>query len=114
MADVIDGLAVDIARMRQNIDATRGVVFAERVAVTIAPKVGRTRAAELVSTAVAAAQQSGATLTEAVAAIPELASLLSAADLAELAEPGTYLGSANEFRERLLAGAADTPLSRKR
>jgi 3-carboxy-cis,cis-muconate cycloisomerase len=113
MADVIDGLAVDIARMRQNIDATRGIVFAERVAVTIAPKVGRTRAAELVRSAVAVALRSGATLTEAVGAMPELANLLSAADLAGLAEPRTYLGSTDKFRERLL-GAANTPLSGKR
>jgi len=75
--------------------------------MTIGPKVGRTRAAELVKKAVAAAQQSGATLTDAVAAIPELSSLLSAADVAGLAVPDTYLGSADRFRQRLLASAAD-------
>ena len=114
MADVIDGLAVDIARMRQNIDATRGVVFAERVTMTIAPKVGRTRAAELVRNAVAAARQSGATLTEAVAAIPELASLLSAADVAGLAVPETYLGSPTGSVSGCSQGPANTPSSGKR
>ena len=106
MADVVEELTVDPARMRQNIDATRGVIFAERLAMMIAPRVGRTRAAELVRNAVAAAQQSGATLTEAVAAMPELSSLLSAADVAGLAVPETYLGSADRFRQRLLASAA--------
>ena len=109
MADVVEALTVDPARMRQNIDATRGVIFAERLAMTIAPQVGRTRAAELVRSAVAAAQQSGATLTDAVAAMPELSSLLSAAEVAGLAVPDTYLGSADRFRQRLLTSAAALP-----
>ena len=109
MADVVEALTVDPARMRQNIDATRGGIFAERLAMMIAPKVGRTRAAELVRNAVTAAQQSGATLTDAVAAMPELSSLLSAADVAGLAVPDTYLGSADRFRQRLLISAAALP-----
>ena len=109
MADVVEALTVDPARMRQNIDATRGVIFAERLAMTIAPKVGRTRAAELVRNAVTAARQSGATLADAVAAMPELSSLLSAADVAGLSMPDTYLGSADRFRQRLLTSAAALP-----
>src|SRR4029453_16185784 len=109
MADVVEALTVDPARMRQNIDATRGVIFAERLAMTIAPNLGRTRVAELVRNAVAAAQQSGATLADAVAAMPELSSLLSAADVAGLAVPHTYLVSAHRFRQRLLTSAAALP-----
>jgi 3-carboxy-cis,cis-muconate cycloisomerase len=105
MADVIEGLTIDSARMRHNIDATRGAVFAERVAVTIAPAVGRAKAAEMVKNAIGAAQRSGSTFAEAVAGMPQLAALMSADDLAGLAVPENYLGVADMFRQRLIASA---------
>ena len=114
MADAIDGLTVDPARMRQNIDATRGAIFAERVAVTITPAVGRAKAADLVKQAIAAAQRTGSTFAEAVAGMPELAALMSADDVAGLAVPENYLGAADAFRQRLLASATHPRPSGKR
>jgi 3-carboxy-cis,cis-muconate cycloisomerase len=105
MANAIEGLTIDPARMRQNIDTTRGAIFAERVAVTIAPAVGRAKAAELVKNAIAAAQRSGLTFAETVAGMPEIAGLMPADDLAGLAVPENYLGSADTFRQRLIASA---------
>ena len=108
MADVVEALTVDPARMRQNIDATRGVIFAERLAMTIAPKVGRTRAAELVRNAVTAARQSGATLADAVE--PCLNSPPCSLRQMSRALPCLkYLGSADRFRQRLLTSAAAHP-----
>jgi 3-carboxy-cis,cis-muconate cycloisomerase len=105
MADAIEGLTIDPARMRQNIDATRGAIFAERVAVTITPAVGRAKAVELVKNAIAAAQRSGLTFAETVASMPEIAALMPADDLAGLAVPENYLGAADTFRQRLIASA---------
>ena len=81
--------------------------FAERVAAKIAPAVGRARAAELVTNAVKAAERSGSTFADVVAGTPELAAALSADDIAGLASPDTYLGVADMFRQRLIAGAAN-------
>src|SRR5450631_2860506 len=41
MAEVAEGLTVDAARMRINLDATRGVIFAEKAAMLLAGKIGR-------------------------------------------------------------------------
>ena len=114
MAGAIEGLTIDPARMRQNIDATRGAIFAERVAVTIAPSVGRAKAAAMVKTAIDAAQRSGTSFAEAVAAMPELAALMTKDDIAGLAVPENYLGIADTFRQRLLADAVSARPSGKR
>ena len=112
-ADVIDGLTIDTARMRRNLDETRGVIFAERVVVSIAPKVGRKRAAEMVKRAVEVAQQSGSTFADAVARTPELAALMTADDIARLAAPDAHLGAADVFRQRLIAAGNARTLGKR-
>ena len=114
IAHVLENLTVDTARMRSNLDATRGVIFAERLRLAIAPAVGRATAADLVKTAVSTAQRSGRTLADVVAATPELSALLSADDITALVVPETYLGLADQFRRRLLAAAVDDVASGKR
>ena len=44
LADAVAGLAVDTARMRRNIDALQGLVFAEGVAMLLAAHIGKARA----------------------------------------------------------------------
>jgi 3-carboxy-cis,cis-muconate cycloisomerase len=44
LADAAQGLSVDTARMRRNIDALQGLVFAEGVAMLLAPHIGKARA----------------------------------------------------------------------
>jgi 3-carboxy-cis,cis-muconate cycloisomerase len=41
MAEVAEGLSVDSVRMRANIDATHGVIFAERAMMLLASRLGR-------------------------------------------------------------------------
>ena len=48
LADAVAGLTVDAARMRRNIDAMHGLVFAEGVAMLLATHIGRSRAHALV------------------------------------------------------------------
>ncbi|MCC7042784.1 MAG: 3-carboxy-cis,cis-muconate cycloisomerase [Acidobacteria bacterium] len=112
LADVIDNLTVDEGRMRHNIEATRGVIFAERLTMMLAPGLGRSRAAALVKATVEESGRSGRSFGEVVAAMPEMAALINADDRARLVDADTYLGSADAFRARLLAAAA-VPGSRK-
>jgi 3-carboxy-cis,cis-muconate cycloisomerase len=44
LADAAAGLAVDTARMRRNIDALQGLVFAEGVSMLLATHIGKARA----------------------------------------------------------------------
>jgi 3-carboxy-cis,cis-muconate cycloisomerase len=118
MRDVIVGLAVDPARMRANLDATRGAIFAERVVMIAAPVLGRSVAHQLLKEALARAQASGQSLADIVRAIPELARVVDAEALRTLDDPRAYLGVAETLRRRLLASvdgpdAADPPIARR-
>jgi len=48
LADAMAGLTVDTARMRRNIDALQGLVFAEGVSMLVASHIGKSRAHALV------------------------------------------------------------------
>jgi 3-carboxy-cis,cis-muconate cycloisomerase len=84
MAEVAEGLTVDAGRMRRNIDATQGAVFAEKAMIAMAREVGRDAAHRAVEESV---RRTG-----------------SPPDLPGLREPEDYLGSAEAFRLRLLEG----------
>lgn len=102
LADAVEGLTVDPERMKANIDATRGAVFAERALVLLAPALGRERAARIISAALADAALREMTFAEALAGNADARSVVDAAALSALAEPDTYLGSAEYFRRRLV------------
>jgi 3-carboxy-cis,cis-muconate cycloisomerase len=105
MRDVMAGLTVDPVRMRDNLDATRGAIFAERVTLLAAAALGRARARELVQDALARSQAGGPTFADAVRADGELAQVIPADVLSTLDDPRAYLGAAETLRQRLLASA---------
>jgi 3-carboxy-cis,cis-muconate cycloisomerase len=84
MAEVAEGLTVDVARMRFNLDATKGAVFAEKAVTMLAPRLGREAARRMVEDAL---RDTGAP-----------------PDLPGLDRPEEYLGCAEAFRRRLLEG----------
>src|SRR5207302_11498656 len=51
MASVVEGLEVDAARMRTNLDMSQGQILAEAVQMALAPALGRDVAHELVASA---------------------------------------------------------------
>ncbi len=102
MRQVASELTVDPARMRANLDATNGAIFAERVVMRAGRAVGRDVAASMVKAALEKAREGGTSFGAAVRAMPELAMHLSADDLRSLDDPSGYLGSAETLRRRLL------------
>lgn len=112
LADASESLTIDEARMRWNLEATRGVIMAERLALRLTPDLGRDRAAALTKTAIEESARSGQSMAEVVAQMPELARLLDAQERVDLFDPAQYLGSAETFRARLLLRAA-VPGSKK-
>jgi 3-carboxy-cis,cis-muconate cycloisomerase len=93
--EALEGLRVDARRMRENLDATGGLVLAERVAGALAERLGRDEAQEVVT----AAAGSGA-FRDA------LADQLTADELDAVLDPETYLGSAGVFVDRVLERAS--------
>jgi 3-carboxy-cis,cis-muconate cycloisomerase len=99
IATVLEGLVVDEARMRANLEAAGGVLMSESVMMALAPKVGRTAAREMVEKAVKATA-GGEAFKEALAA--EVRDDLSQAELEAALDPSGYLGAAEELVERTL------------
>jgi 3-carboxy-cis,cis-muconate cycloisomerase len=109
--DLTGGLVVDPARMRANLDATRGLPLAERVAGLLAPALGRAAAHDLVARASAHAVAVGGTLRESLLGVPELAGWLDGAGITSAQidaalDPAGYLGSAGTFTDAALAAHA--------
>ncbi len=107
MREVAEGLSVDEARMRANIEATKGVVFAERAMMLLGEKVGRDAAHKLLDRATRQSVAEGRRLREVLGEMPEVSLHLDAATLRSIEVPEEYLGSAETFRKRLLSASDD-------
>jgi 3-carboxy-cis,cis-muconate cycloisomerase len=105
MAEVAAGLTVDAARMRANIEATRGVVFAERAMMLAGTRLGRDAAYKMLEEATRRSLEEKKNLCEVLAATPEFRDHLDPKILAGLEIPEQYLGSADEFQRRQLESA---------
>jgi 3-carboxy-cis,cis-muconate cycloisomerase len=103
MAEVAEGLTVDPARMRTNLEATKGVIFAERAMMLLGNKLGRDVAHKLLEGATRKSIAEGRSLAGVLADMPEVTQHLDSATVRELDVPEQYLGMADEFRTRLLA-----------
>ena len=107
MAEVAEGLVVDPARMRANIEATRGAIFAERATMLLGEKLGREVAHGLLEDAARRSVTQGHRLTDVLAGMPEVKRHLDSPTLRELEVPEQYLGMADAFRVRLLSSSRD-------
>lgn len=101
MAEVAEGLAVDPARMRANIETTRGVIFAERVVMLLGATLGRDAAHQLLEQATRQSIAQKRRLVEVLEEIPEIARAIPLEVLRKLDTPEEYLGAAEDFRKRL-------------
>jgi 3-carboxy-cis,cis-muconate cycloisomerase len=95
VAEALTGLEVDADRMRQNLDATGGLVVAERVSQLLAPRVGRREAREIVAAAAATGSFRWALVADERVG-------LSAEEVDALLDPARYLGSAAQLVDRAL------------
>jgi 3-carboxy-cis,cis-muconate cycloisomerase len=107
LAEMLPLLEVDRNRMRENLEITRGLIFAEAVSMALANRMGKLPAHKLVEAACKKAQGEKRHLKEVL--IDELGwhGLLSPADLESLFDVRNYLGSAEEFTTRVLREAAN-------
>ena len=110
-AELTGRLVVDPARMRANLDATRGLPLAERVSELLAPALGRAAAHDVVARASAHAVAVGSTLRESLLGVPDLAGWvdgagITSAQIDAALDPSGYLGSAGTFTDAALAAHA--------
>ena len=103
VATALETLRVNPDRMRANLDATRGLVLAEAVTMTLAGGIGKQRAHERVEAASRRAAVEGLSLADALAADPEVARHMTRDEIDRRLDPASYLGEARTFAERVLA-----------
>ena len=107
IVDIAEGLEVDAARMRANLDATGGLIMAEAVAMALAEKTGKSKAHHLIEGASRRAVAQKAGLLDVLIGDPKISAHLSANKLKELFEPMAYQGVAQIMIDRLLAALDD-------
>lgn len=105
MKEAIAGLHVDEMAMARQIARMKGLVFSEKLMLTLAPKLGRAEAHHLAEELVRKAVAEGSELKDVAAADPVVARELAADEIASLFEPARYLGSTPQFIERLIASS---------
>jgi 3-carboxy-cis,cis-muconate cycloisomerase len=103
IVDIAEGLEVDAARMRANLDATGGLIMAEAVTMALAKTIGKSDAHHLIEAASKKAVADKKHLREVLISDPQIVAQLSADKITELFEPMAYQGASQALIDRLLA-----------
>ena len=100
--EIAEGLSVNAGRMQANFGAHLGMTLSEAVSASLAPKIGRAEAHELLRKATARAANERRHLREILKQLPEVTAQLSNEEIDRLMDPRAYLGSAQRFIDRVL------------
>jgi 3-carboxy-cis,cis-muconate cycloisomerase len=100
---VLEGLEVDAAAMRRNIDMTHGLVMSEAVMMGLGPHIGREFAHDLVYDICREAVKQQRPLLDLLCEHPQINRHLDRAALARLCDPANYLGQSGVMVDRVLA-----------
>lgn len=103
VAEALSNLVVDPARMRANLDASRGLALSEAVAVALGAHVGKARAHAIIEAAAAEAMASGRPFGDLLADDAEVAAHFDRAAIERLLDPVRYLGATSAMIERVLS-----------
>ncbi len=105
IADIAEGLEIDVERVRDNLELSGGQIMAEAVTFALAPKLGRPAAHRLIQELTQQAVKSRRPLKDVVFADARVKAHLSTGEIGQLFLPSTYQGSAQLMIDRLVASA---------
>lgn len=100
---VLEGLEVDAAAMRRNIEMTGGLVMSEAVMMGLGPYIGREFAHDLVYDLCRESLATKTPLIELLAAHPQISRHVDRAQLERMLAPENYLGQSGVMVDRVLA-----------
>jgi adenylosuccinate lyase len=100
---LLQSLQVNRAAMRDNLEKTKGLIMAQRVAFALAPKIGKDEADERLHAIIRHAQEAKLDFRTALLQDPTVSALLSTKDLDVLLDPQGYLGLAREEVSAVIA-----------
>jgi 3-carboxy-cis,cis-muconate cycloisomerase len=101
--EVTEGMEVHPEKMRENLDATGGMLLAENVTTVAAERLGRLKAHDLVQAACHRALEEGKPLREELLEDAEIGRVLPEEEIDAALDPAGYLGSLGEFVARALS-----------
>lgn len=103
--ELINGLEVDREKMLQNIELTRGLIFAENLSFSLAAIVGKSEANSLIQDCIAQAKQKQVHLKTVVANHPLIAKQLSPEKIENFFDLPSSIGACDEFINRVLSAS---------
>jgi 3-carboxy-cis,cis-muconate cycloisomerase len=111
MAAIVPHLEIDATRMNHNLDATKGLIFAEAVTMAMAAHIGKSAAHALVDEASKQTRESGKHLRAVLGENPKVMQRLNSAELDRLFDPKNYLGASGDWVDRVI-GAGRVPATK--
>nr|BAE78985.1 3-carboxy-cis,cis-muconate cycloisomerase homologue [Streptomyces sp. KO-3988] len=112
--ELVCELSVDPRRMRANTRITGGQIVSERIAVVLAPLLGKAWARDLLNEASARSARTGEPLAEVLRQDGRASAVVADARLADLFEPEAYTGAAALLTDRALSRPLPPPGARTR
>jgi len=97
MAEIVPQLEIDTTKMRENLELTHGLIYAEAVTMALGSTMGRSQAHELVEAVCRQAQSEKRHLREVLAQDELIGRQLSPREIDDLFDPRKYLGAAETF-----------------
>ena len=102
LADVVPRLEIDVKRMRENLELTKGLIFAEAITAALGETNGRSQARELIDAASERAIKEKRHLRDVINDDQKIAKHLSADELDKLFDARNYNGSSSDFIDRVI------------
>ena len=100
---LVEGMRVDVDKMRADLDITHGLIMAESVTQALAVHVGKQAAHRHIETLCHRALDEGRPLLSLLGEDPQVTAHFSTEQLAQLLDPARGTGSAHHFARRVLA-----------
>ena len=102
LADVVPRLEIDVKRMRENLELTKGLIFAEAITAALGEQIPRSQARELIDAASERALKEKRHLRDVLHDDQKIVKHLSSDQLDKLFDPRNYTGASNEFIDRVI------------
>jgi 3-carboxy-cis,cis-muconate cycloisomerase len=102
LATVIPKLEINLERMRENLDLTKGLIIAEAITAALGEKISRSQARELIEAACQQAIKEKRHLRDVINDDQKIAKHLPSDRLDNLFDPRNYIGISDEFIDHVI------------
>jgi 3-carboxy-cis,cis-muconate cycloisomerase len=109
IVDIAEGMEVDAARMRADLDITHGLIMSEAVSFALAKKIGKQAAHHQMESAGKTAAREHRHLRDVLLETAEVTAIVPADEIRRLFDPAAYQGVSQQLIDRLIAAAQPKP-----